>query len=94
MGYSVRSDGFRYTLFVAWDGTALKPRWDQVWGEELYDHRTDRYAAARAFSRKIDSGVTSMLECSFFFASERALALEMRFSLVCLHGRGAFLKVA
>eukprot|EP00041_Stephanoeca_diplocostata_P018916 m.400503 g.400503 ORF g.400503 m.400503 type:complete len:235 (-) comp21159_c0_seq27:55-759(-) len=48
MGYSVRSDGFRYTLFVAWDGAALKPRWDQVWGEELYDHRADRYVCTLA----------------------------------------------
>ena len=38
MGYSVRSDTWRYTVFVEWDGAALAPRWDRVAGEELYAH--------------------------------------------------------
>jgi arylsulfatase A-like enzyme len=38
MGYSVRSNTWRYTLFVAWDGAALAPRWGAVAGEELYAH--------------------------------------------------------
>ena len=38
MGYSVRSSRWRYTLWVAWNRTALAPIWDSVEGEELYDH--------------------------------------------------------
>jgi arylsulfatase A-like enzyme len=41
MGYSIRSDRWRYTLWVKWDGSALAPIWDQVVGEELYDHQGD-----------------------------------------------------
>jgi hypothetical protein len=26
---------------MRWDGTVLAPIWDQMIGEELYDHRTD-----------------------------------------------------
>ena len=36
MGYSVRAEQYRYTLFVAWNGTRLKPDWDAVQSEELY----------------------------------------------------------
>ena len=41
MGYSVRSESFRYTLFVKWDGAQLKPAgWDgeAVQSQELYSH--------------------------------------------------------
>ena len=31
-GYSVRSDGWRYTLWVEWNGALLKPLWDSVQG--------------------------------------------------------------
>jgi len=41
MGYSVRSDTRRYTLYVKWNGAALRPLWDEVWGEELYPHDKD-----------------------------------------------------
>lgn len=41
MGLSVRSDRWRYTLWMEWDGAALAPRWDRVVGEELYDHAGD-----------------------------------------------------
>lgn len=36
-----RSDRYRYTLWVGWDGERLSARWDDVWGEELYDHLND-----------------------------------------------------
>ena len=41
MGYSVRSDGFRYNAWRRWDGRALRADWSAagVLGEELYDHR-------------------------------------------------------
>jgi hypothetical protein len=41
MGFSVRSDTQRYTIYVRWDGGALRPKWDEVWAEELYDHSED-----------------------------------------------------
>ena len=42
MGYSIRSDRWRYTLWLAWDGEKLdKVSWDAIHGEELYDHQGD-----------------------------------------------------
>ena len=41
MGYSVRTDAWRYTEWVAWNGTALRPMWGAVAGRELYDHRNE-----------------------------------------------------
>ena len=38
VGYSIRSDTWRYTLHVKWDGSTLQPIWDSVVTEELYDH--------------------------------------------------------
>ena len=40
MGFSVRSDGWRYTIWVAWNGEMLKPVWEAVQGVELYQHST------------------------------------------------------
>eukprot|EP00041_Stephanoeca_diplocostata_P018909 m.400263 g.400263 ORF g.400263 m.400263 type:complete len:148 (-) comp21159_c0_seq2:55-498(-) len=79
MGYSVRSDGFRYTLFVAWDGAALKPRWDQVWGEELYDHRAD---SGLDFDTNEASEVQNVASSSTFQSVKAELrqALEQHFN--------------
>ncbi len=44
MGYTARSDRWRYTVWLKWDGKALKVKgWagDNVVGEELYDHQGD-----------------------------------------------------
>lgn len=41
MGYSVRSDAYRYTLYVTWDGAIKKPNWNETYAQELYDHRDD-----------------------------------------------------
>ena len=41
MGYRIRARGWSYVLFVGWDGAALRPRWDQVQSEELYEHDRD-----------------------------------------------------
>lgn len=35
---SVRTDGWRYTRWMRWNGSKLEPEWDEVVGEELYDH--------------------------------------------------------
>jgi iduronate 2-sulfatase len=42
MGYSVRTDEWRYTLWVPWDQKALRPLWDAPEREqELYAHTGD-----------------------------------------------------
>jgi iduronate 2-sulfatase len=42
MGYSIRTDRWRYTLWLQWDGAKLdKVSWNAVHGEELYDHEGD-----------------------------------------------------
>ena len=41
MGYSVRSLRWRYTAWLKWDGQRLTAMWDEVVGEELYDHQGD-----------------------------------------------------
>jgi hypothetical protein len=43
MGYSLRTDQWRYTVWVPWSTKAFAPLWDQpLGGEELYDHRDPR----------------------------------------------------
>jgi iduronate 2-sulfatase len=39
MGYSIRTVDWRYTEWVTWNGTLLKPIWEPVAARELYDHR-------------------------------------------------------
>ena len=43
MGMTMRTaDGWRFTRWLHWDGTALRPDWErQPFGEELYDHRSE-----------------------------------------------------
>jgi hypothetical protein len=38
MGYSLRTNKYRYIQWMVWDGAALHPKWDEVVGVELYDH--------------------------------------------------------
>ena len=42
MGYSMRTDQYRYTEWVRWNGSELKPEWNDLVGRELYDHRNDK----------------------------------------------------
>ena len=41
MGYSIRTDRYRYTEWVEWNGEKLQPNWENVIGKELYDHQGD-----------------------------------------------------
>ena len=41
MGYSIRSDRWRYTLWFKWDGAKVAPNYYEIVGEELYDHEGD-----------------------------------------------------
>ena len=38
MGYSLRVQGWRYTEWAKWNGTALRPIWSTLAGRELYEH--------------------------------------------------------
>lgn len=41
MGFSMRTDEYRYTEWAQWDGKAQRPNWGTLAGRELYDHRAD-----------------------------------------------------
>ena len=41
MGYTMRTDRYRYTEWVGWNGTTLSPIWSQLKASELYDHLDD-----------------------------------------------------
>ena len=41
MGYSVRTDQWRYTCWFGFDGATVTPNRDEILGRELYDHRGD-----------------------------------------------------
>ncbi len=42
MGYTMRTDQYRYTEWVRFSGAPLyKPIWNESYGTELYDHQRD-----------------------------------------------------
>ena len=41
MGYTMRTERYRYTEYVVWNGTTLSPIWEQLKATELYDHAGD-----------------------------------------------------
>ena len=38
MGYSIRTDRYRFTEWYRFNRTTALPHWNHVWGTELYDH--------------------------------------------------------
>lgn len=42
MGYTLKTNNYRYTVWLPFTHTTCKPDWDVIIAEELYDHRTDR----------------------------------------------------
>lgn len=54
MGYSIRSDSMRYTIWLHWDSTDKQPKWDKMVpnGEELYDHSNDDGMDTDAFENE------------------------------------------
>jgi hypothetical protein len=38
MGYSIRTNAWRFTVWVGWNGTTLTPEWRTVNATELYAH--------------------------------------------------------
>ena len=51
MGYSIRTETFRYTEWLRWNGTSLRVDWSDVIGVELYDHQGDDGYDFDAFER-------------------------------------------
>ena len=41
MGYSIRTDDWRFTAWLQWDGAALRANWSAVNATELYNHTGD-----------------------------------------------------
>jgi hypothetical protein len=48
MGYTMRTDRWRYTEWVSWNGSSLSPIWSQLKSSELYDHQNDTGAWTNA----------------------------------------------
>lgn len=42
MGYTLKSNDYRYTAWVPFAHETCRPDWDVILAEELYDHRIDR----------------------------------------------------
>ena len=53
-GYSIRTDTWRYTLHVEWDGANLAPKWNHTVSEELYDHSEND---ARTFDDQVSEPI-------------------------------------
>ena len=45
----MRTENMSITLWLVWDGAALRPDWKQQVGVELYDHAGDTGMAPAAF---------------------------------------------
>jgi hypothetical protein len=59
MGYSMRTEDFRYTAWIHFDRMLLIPRWeDPLFAEELYDHRGEKLGEEyqREFFNQASSG--------------------------------------
>lgn len=53
MGYTVRSDEWRYTRWLRWDPDSLKAKWDSNdYAEELYNHKGDDSTNMDAFENQ------------------------------------------
>jgi len=52
MGFTIRVDRWRYTLWLKWDGANLKPIPSAEVGEELYDHQGDAGEDTDAFENE------------------------------------------
>lgn len=43
MGYSLRTERFRYTEWISFNSTNFKRNWNKSCGVELYDHKNDKF---------------------------------------------------
>ena len=76
MGYSVRSDGWRYTIWVAWNGEMLKPVWEAVQGVELYQHSTLSTDFDGDYSEPLNRAVDPDSEAQAVMKSLHAVLVE------------------
>ena len=51
----MRNAQYAITHWVAWNGTALRPLWNQTVGVELYDHTADTGSTRGGGRRKYSS---------------------------------------
>ncbi|XP_062513926.1 iduronate 2-sulfatase-like [Corticium candelabrum] len=61
MGYTMRTDRYRYTEWVKFDYNEYKPDWNQLNATELYDHQTDPEENHNVASEKDMMSVVKML---------------------------------
>ena len=54
MGYSLRVDAWRLTLWARWNGSALRPKWDDLVGTELYEHEKGGGQAGTACDTQVN----------------------------------------
>eukprot|EP00041_Stephanoeca_diplocostata_P016505 m.325400 g.325400 ORF g.325400 m.325400 type:complete len:709 (+) comp20385_c0_seq1:72-2198(+) len=59
MGYSIRTDAWRYTEWVKFNGSSLTPIWTEVVGKELYNHTLDNATDYDAFENVNEVGTQS-----------------------------------
>lgn len=52
MGYSVRLQRFRYTMWTGFNASEFLPNWEEVHGEELYDHWIDPHEKMNLVGRR------------------------------------------
>merc|ERR1712070_946719 len=78
MGYTMRTDRWRYTEWVRWNGTTLSPIWSDLKAVELYDHKgddgawtdADKYEnvnVAKSTDPKVVAALSKQLHASFGF---------------------------
>uniref|UniRef100_A0A1B0C9E5 Putative iduronate 2-sulfatase-signalp detected n=1 Tax=Lutzomyia longipalpis TaxID=7200 RepID=A0A1B0C9E5_LUTLO len=51
MGYSVRNQRFRYTIWIEFNPKTFSRNWEKIFGEELYDHSIDPHENINLASR-------------------------------------------
>ena len=78
MGYTMRTDRYRYTEWVGWDGDTLSPIWSALKAAELYDHLNDTAAwtdadkyenvnLVKTADPAVVAGLSSQLHAAFGF---------------------------
>jgi hypothetical protein len=77
--YTMRTDRYRYTEWVGWNGTSLSPIWSELRASELYDHANDTGAwtdadkyenvnLATTTDKGVVAGLSKKLHAAFGFA--------------------------
>merc|ERR1712224_395054 len=81
MGYSIRTEHWRYTEWAAWDGKLLKPDFSKpLAGRELYAHTGDDGTDYDAFENE------NLAELSKYSATVDELSKQLRKMVADIHG--------